>query len=424
MSHFIPKIQQKYSDGDIFMPSYSNLSLKESVAIGLYQSTMATYDGTQEIVKNSEKQFAESMKMNENSLKIQIENAEQQLNETKILNDNLLSGLSDINYAISQISDNFDIKVSALIEQQILSNTKIDNLIDLIRIPEFEKERIYYFSEGMRFLKQVNTSKKRYIDVLKNFLRAYEINSSDYLLGHQIGLIYLYNEDYIDLPKAEEFLINSADYGSSNRDKFSALTYQHLAYCQLLQFKIPEALENARLGYKLDSSISELKIIELECLYILEDFNNLYDSISKFCKNNISNCQKIRNSEILNKGYNVIELIVKIEKEFINRNVDTLIDKLIKYKPYFDVFFNTYSPTTDNDNVYNIIGYDKRNDITNSNELYEYFNDLAKTNNISEKNNLFSILEKTVLLAEDNLLCVSEDINEGIELYKETLKYN
>lgn len=425
MSHFIPKFSvssTKFSEADISAPNFSRLSSDDKILMGLTQNMIANMAGTEAIIRSSEEQYKAMVLQNKEA----NENARKQIESTLRLNQTLEDGFNGINNIISDLSYSLEIGIKGIIEQQLIANHKIDDLIRLIQIPEFEKERVFYFSEGIKFLKQALKVKKRYSDALENLLKAYELNKSDYITAHQIGLIYLYNEDYIDLVKAEQYLTSAADYGSGTGDLYVALTYQHLAYCQFLQAKFSDAANNARLGYEIDNSILELKIIELECEYALDNFNKVYDTIIELCEKDLSIIPLIRENVILNKGFNVIELLDKYENK-LNEDIKNSYDKLVYFRPYIEVYYihfydGDFGRPGQEETIFSVLGYENKKSFKTPDDFYGYIKAYAEVTDFNQKVKSRNKLLKLIDVISDRLSDFDDDLDVAIEAYKNDLK--
>ena len=422
MAHFIPKFDvssSKFSEGDLLAPNYSMLSTDDRMVMGLNQNALASIAGSDAIIKSSEAQYKAVLAQNEEA----NVNSQRQVEATLALNDSINSGFNAINGVIADMSSSLDMGFQALIEQQIIANTKIDDLIKLIQIPEFEKERVHFFSEAIKFLKQGLTAKSRYQDALDNLLKAYELNKTDYIVSHQIGLLYLYNKDFLDLVKAEKFLNNAADYGSSFGDKFAALSYQHLAYCQELQLKLEDAISNARAGHKIDSSIVEFKMIELECEYILGNLTNVYNVIKEECDKDLSIIPLIRYNEILKNDFNTIDLIDQYENK-LNVRITSHYNKLVKYRPVIDLYYKDeyqYDDGSDENeypSVFSVIGYGRKGDYSTSDILYELFRSFGNSDDFDIKLDGTEKLNKLVSIIERQLSDNNSDLDLAVKAYQ------
>jgi len=118
--------------------------------------------------------------------------------------------LSEINTSLSFINRNVDI----LIEQQKLSNLLLENIMELLRVPDIEKERQQSIERGVGFFVNAKMNSDLYSDALEWLLKAESLMKQDYFVLHRIGCIYLYVEKYINPVKAVDYFARAAKYAS------------------------------------------------------------------------------------------------------------------------------------------------------------------------------------------------------------------
>ena len=140
---------------------------------------------------------------------------------------NVLSNqMSDINETLVFLNRNMDIQV----EQQKLSNLLLQNIAELLRVPDSEKERQHCIELGIKFFVNASKDADLYADALEELLKAESLMKQDYFVLHRIGCIYLYVEKYINPSKALEYFLRAAKYASVDSDEnalrlLNALTF-------------------------------------------------------------------------------------------------------------------------------------------------------------------------------------------------------
>jgi hypothetical protein len=128
---------------------------------------------------------------------------------------NLLQNkLSDISSELNFLNRNNEI----LIEQQKLSNLLLQNISELLRVPDSEKERQHAIELGIKFFVNAKKDADLYDDALKYLLKAEEIYEEDYFVLHRLGLIYLHVLKHIDIQKAHDYFARAAKYASVESD--------------------------------------------------------------------------------------------------------------------------------------------------------------------------------------------------------------
>ncbi len=195
------------------------------------------------------------------------------------------SHLSDIKYElggirgeINAMASMLDWKLSMLIEEQRLTNQLLGHIAQLLRIPDSQKQRVYYIEQGLKYLKNAfieDISSSFYDDAIDSFKAAENIERKDFIILNRIGQIYFYSKKHMNIPLAEEYFLKSAREaiaeanvgGTTTSNKLSPSGYQPLLSSQdyfksataeaylyasrtcYLQQKLSEAAKYAEKGY-------------------------------------------------------------------------------------------------------------------------------------------------------------------------------
>jgi hypothetical protein len=124
------------------------------------------------------------------------------------------AGINRLEQQSSNFKSVFDWRLSLVHDQQRIANTTLKNLAKLLRVPDFEKERLHLIEEGFRFYSRAAHDPDLYSDALDILHRAEALKPQDYHVLHRIGLIHLQSSDprFIDLAKAEQYLRRAAKY--------------------------------------------------------------------------------------------------------------------------------------------------------------------------------------------------------------------
>jgi len=126
----------------------------------------------------------------------------------------LANQMSDINETLVFLNRNMDVQV----EQQKLSNLLLQNIAELLRVPDSEKERQHSIELGIKFFVNASKDLDLYADALEELLKAESLMKQDYFVLHRIGCIYLYAEKYINPEKAIDYFVRAAKYASVESD--------------------------------------------------------------------------------------------------------------------------------------------------------------------------------------------------------------
>ncbi len=125
---------------------------------------------------------------------------------------------SQISDEISHLGFMVGTNFSILIDELRISNLLSKNIAELLRIPDFQKERIYYIEQGLKHYINAKLDQDLYKDALENLLEAEKREKTDYTVLYRIGMIYLYSPASLDLEKAENYFRRSAKYSIVEND--------------------------------------------------------------------------------------------------------------------------------------------------------------------------------------------------------------
>ena len=126
----------------------------------------------------------------------------------------LSSQLTDINDNLRFLNRNMDIQI----EQQKLSNLLLQNIAELLRVPDSEKERQHSIELGIKFFVNAQMDSDLYTDALEELLKAESLMKQDYFVLHRIGCIYLHVPKHINPEKALDYFTKAAKYASVESD--------------------------------------------------------------------------------------------------------------------------------------------------------------------------------------------------------------
>lgn len=139
----------------------------------------------------------------------------EQVNAINQLGQKIGRGLNILSNQMSQVNENLvflNKNIDIQIEQQKLSNLLLQNIVDLLRLPDSEKERRHSIELGIKFFIKAQNDEDLYADALEELLKAESLMKQDYFVLHRIGCIYLYVEKFIDPEKALDYFLKAAKY--------------------------------------------------------------------------------------------------------------------------------------------------------------------------------------------------------------------
>jgi tetratricopeptide (TPR) repeat protein len=269
------------------------------------------------------------------------------IEQNTMLSNVIENGFDTIGSQINELSDviiNSFNKIGSLIDNRLLelirsidvSNQKLDLIILAGKVPDFQKERIYYIEQGFKYLKNSVIDRKRMSDCIEYFEKAIQLEKRDYLINYQLGSIYLYYNEYFDIKKAIYHLELAADYADDEVYEFSSkslnpfqgtsfininkLTYDsyyNLAFCHYLNKDLKQAEESINSALKfIPKNLSDLEI-----KYFLSEILILQNKDEKAV--NIL-------GEIFNKNHLYIIYTASNPNLSLNKNVINLINRFTK----------------------------------------------------------------------------------------------
>lgn len=144
--------------------------------------------------------------------------SKEQVFAIKNLQASVLGGLDIVNQTLNFINRNLDIQL----EQQKLGNLLLQNISELLRVPDSEKERQHSIELGIKFFVNASKDSDLYSDALEELQKAESLMKQDYFVLHRIGCIYLYVEKYINPEKALDYFLRAAKYASVESDSKAA----------------------------------------------------------------------------------------------------------------------------------------------------------------------------------------------------------
>lgn len=226
-------------------------------------------------------------------------------------------GTYELNASITKFASSMDMRMIAINEQVSLINTGVESLREVMMIPDQEKDRLFNFKEGIRYLEQSLLNPKRYVDALHFLIKSSDMNHRDYLVNHEIGKIYLYNSKSFDIDKAIKYLQLSLDYCETEAPMVGAEVAQHLAFAAYLTNNFDYAIDMAELAYSIDNDKLEAKYIAAECKILRGDKNDGINDLKSIISVNRSYIDDIKNNNNISKLINIKELesveTVKVE---------------------------------------------------------------------------------------------------------------
>ena len=88
-----------------------------------------------------------------------------------------------------------------------LDDNLFENIAELLRVPDSEKERQRNIELGLKFFVNAQKDRDLFEDSLEELLEAEKLMKQDYFVLHRIGLIYLYSLNPVNPEKAALLIV-------------------------------------------------------------------------------------------------------------------------------------------------------------------------------------------------------------------------
>ena len=126
--------------------------------------------------------------------------------------------MSEMNQQLSFLKKNLDIQI----EQQKVTNLLLEDIRELLRVPNSEKERQHSIELGLKFFVNAAKDDDLFADALEELLEAEKLMKQDYFVLHRIGLIYMYSKKHVNPQTALDYFTKAAKYASVESDPKAA----------------------------------------------------------------------------------------------------------------------------------------------------------------------------------------------------------
>ncbi len=286
------------------------------------------------------------------------EASQEQVNAISKLGNKIGSGFDLLSNKLDTVNEELrflNANTEILVEQQRLSNILLEDIIELLRVPDSEKERQHAIELGIKFFVNAQKDHTLFDDALEQLQKAEALMKQDYFVLHRIGCIHLYVENHLDIKKARDYFIKSAKYSSveSGPDAVrlaNALTENTLNK-QKRHDEINSFIEN--LNWETYPELQKINVFDLsydeDTIFFKIATEGVFDSLFEEAAQIIVQHQQGSTSLLqrkLNLGYNRAGLLIdQLEKaeivgpfhgskarEVLVNNVDLLEIKLRKIK--------------------------------------------------------------------------------------------
>jgi len=129
----------------------------------------------------------------------------------------LYSGFADLQEELEKATKELqgvNQRLDLVLDEARTSNLLQENMAELLRIPDSQKQRHHHIEIALKFLKNALRDEDLYHDALRELLEAEKLMHADYFVLHRIGMIYLYVPALGNLEKAADYFSRAGKYAS------------------------------------------------------------------------------------------------------------------------------------------------------------------------------------------------------------------
>jgi WD40 repeat protein len=230
-----------------------------------YLSSQPQFDGLTEVLqRRGNKRGAIERQSDSGFVKLKLSSRNYQLaleSGLGAVNDDIIQSAPDSEYnlelsfekltgGIGQLGADFNLLMGDLIWKFEMCQETLNNILQEIRLAEFEREARAYRSRAERAYLN-----GWYEEALSDFLEAEKRNYPDFAVHRSIASIYLYH--LIDPPKAQAYFTKAAKYARPSDPRQSAEAHYFAGIACLVQQQLNEAYVHLQEAVKLDHELFE-----------------------------------------------------------------------------------------------------------------------------------------------------------------------
>lgn len=182
--------------------------------------------------------------------------------------------LKSLDGRVTELARLVDERLELLSDQMRVQKELSENVIELLKIPDFQKERRYFIEQGYKHYCNADKDPSLYRDALTNFFKAEAIEPTDQAVLHAIGMILLYAPEVRDPDRAADYFSRATKYGlADHHANETQLTERgpldslfQLGCARFAQEKFDAAIEAFDRGLKLYPSSLDFTFWRCKCL--------------------------------------------------------------------------------------------------------------------------------------------------------------
>lgn len=258
----------------------------------------------------------------------------EQIESIKNLSQEIGYGFNIISQQLESINENLiflNQKLDIQIEQQRLNNLLLQEISELLKIPDKEKERYQAINLGLKFFINSQYNPELFWDSLSEFLKAESLMSQDYFVLNRIGYIYLYAPNLINPSKSLEYFERAAKY-SVVESKPTSARFINILTSGRIKSDLNLNTNNNKILYHGSTlgKIPTIKIISEKFKLSINDVKIIYENNNQSIFIN----QTIKEAENLKNELDKIGITIKVLSYDIDNNYDDVFSNSPIYIDY------------------------------------------------------------------------------------------
>jgi hypothetical protein len=123
-----------------------------------------------------------------------------------------------------------DQRLSSIVYEQVTTNLLLNDIKDLLKLPDSEKEKLFHINSGLKYLSKVNYNDIIIKDAINEFEKAYKIAPNDWFVNYYLGICYLHYPNVLNLEKAERYFTTTIKYASIEDNYSIQSSYKSFFY--------------------------------------------------------------------------------------------------------------------------------------------------------------------------------------------------
>lgn len=145
--------------------------------------------------------------------------------------------LYDTNVILNTGFGDLSLKAQSLVKLAEINSDKMDKLIEVMKIPDYEKERLFKFAKATDYLRQSIKFPERMDDAIEILEEIYKTDSRDPLVLNKLANCYLHSTKHVNLVRSKELFERAISYTDSKFSGKNLLKYDNYinyAYLKML----------------------------------------------------------------------------------------------------------------------------------------------------------------------------------------------